>query len=66
MELLIEQGVIPKHALTEVETSNESPKDQRDNVVYELVSTERKYIQDLEALQVSSTRTHNEANVCLR
>lgn len=25
----------------------------RDNVVFELLSTERKYVQDLEALQVS-------------
>ncbi|KAG0759353.1 hypothetical protein G6F57_009267 [Rhizopus arrhizus] len=52
LELLKEQGTIPEHALTEIETSNnDSPKDMRDNVVYELLSTERKYVQDLEALQ---------------
>ncbi|CAO3698705.1 unnamed protein product [Rhizopus stolonifer] len=51
LELLKEQGIIPEQALTEIETSHDSPKDMRDNVVYELVSTERKYVQDLEALQ---------------
>jgi hypothetical protein len=28
------------------------PKDMRGNVVFELLLTERKYVQDLEALQV--------------
>lgn len=32
--------------------TTDSPKDMRDNVVFELLSTERKYVQDLEALQV--------------
>ncbi|KAG1436921.1 hypothetical protein G6F56_013347 [Rhizopus delemar] len=32
LELLKEQGIIPEQALTEVETSHDSPKDMRDNV----------------------------------
>lgn len=52
LELLREQSIIPEHALTNVEAELDSPKDMRYNVVYELLSTERKYVQDLEALQV--------------
>ncbi|KAG1145481.1 hypothetical protein G6F37_005476 [Rhizopus arrhizus] len=51
LELLREQSIIPEHALTNVEAELDSPKDMRYNVVYELLSTERKYVQDLEALQ---------------
>ncbi|KAI8981878.1 hypothetical protein BDF20DRAFT_863738 [Mycotypha africana] len=48
-----EKGIIHVESLSEedVLTNPATPKDLRDNVVYELVSTERKYVQDLESLQ---------------
>lgn len=50
--MLEENGVISVKSITESALTSESPKDMRDNVVFELLSTERKYVQDLEALQV--------------
>lgn len=53
LDLLEEQGIIHVDTLTESTCLTfESPKDMRDNVVFELLSTERKYVQDLESLQV--------------
>ncbi|OAC98733.1 hypothetical protein MUCCIDRAFT_149671 [Mucor lusitanicus CBS 277.49] len=52
LDLLEEQGIIHVDTLTESTCLTfESPKDMRDNVVFELLSTERKYVQDLESLQ---------------
>lgn len=57
MDLLEEQGIIHVDTLTESTCLTiESPKDMRDNVVFELLSTERKYVQDLETLQVGYSR----------
>lgn len=50
--MLEENGAISVKSITESALTSESPKDMRDNVVFELLSTERKYVQDLEALQV--------------
>lgn len=53
LELLQEQGTIPENALEYKETNHDLPRDMRDNVVLELLSTERKYFNDLQALQAS-------------
>lgn len=50
--MLEEKGTISVNSLTESALTTDSPKDMRDNVVFELLSTERKYVQDLEGLQV--------------
>lgn len=52
LDLLEEKGTISVKSITESALTFDSPKDMRDNVVFEMVSTERKYVQDLEALQV--------------
>ncbi|KAI8972156.1 hypothetical protein BDB01DRAFT_900585 [Pilobolus umbonatus] len=49
LDLLEEKGIISVKSLDEA--CMNQPKDMRDNVVFELLSTERKYVQDLEALQ---------------
>ncbi|RCI03698.1 hypothetical protein CU098_002880, partial [Rhizopus stolonifer] len=50
LDMLEEQGIIEVISVQSGLTSD-SPKGMRDNVVFELLSTERKYVQDLEALQ---------------
>ncbi len=53
LDLLEENETISVKSITESALTIDSPKDMRDNVVFEMVSTERKYVQDLEALQVN-------------
>ncbi|KAI8375671.1 hypothetical protein EDC96DRAFT_303477 [Choanephora cucurbitarum] len=48
---LLEQKEIIEVISQESGNTSDSPKGMRDNVVFELLSTERKYVQDLEALQ---------------
>lgn len=50
LQLLEERGIIS--SLNDHRNSY-TPKDTRDKVVHELLETERKYVQDLEILQVS-------------
>ena len=52
LDLLEENGTISVKSISESNLTKDSPKDMRDNVVFEMVSTERKYVQDLEGLQV--------------
>lgn len=59
LDLLEEKGTISVKSIKESALSTDSPKDMRDNVVYELLSTERKYVQDLEGLQVSELNNDN-------
>ncbi|KAI7894005.1 uncharacterized protein EV154DRAFT_499888 [Mucor mucedo] len=51
LDLLEEKGTISVKSIKESALTTDSPKDMRDNVVFELLSTERKYVQDLEGLQ---------------
>lgn len=62
LDLLEEKGTISVKSIKESALSTDSPKDMRDNVVYELLSTERKYVQDLEGLQVSELNNDNNNN----
>jgi hypothetical protein len=55
LDLLEQEGIISVTSL-EINDVN-TPKDMRGNVVFELLSTERKYVQDLEALQVILNRS---------
>lgn len=50
LQLLEERGIIS--SFTNNRNSLNAPKDTRDKVVHELLETERKYVQDLEILQV--------------
>lgn len=52
LDMLEENGTISVQSMKESALTTDSPKDMRDNVVFELLSTERKYVQDLEGLQV--------------
>lgn len=51
LQLLEEKGIIDPSCL-EANAANTPLKDTRDKVVHELLETERKYVQDLEILQV--------------
>lgn len=51
MQLLEEKGIISTSDSANRNSLN-APKDTRDKVVHELLETERKYVQDLEILQV--------------
>ncbi|GAA5810275.1 hypothetical protein MFLAVUS_003695 [Mucor flavus] len=51
LDMLEENGTISVQSMKESALTTDSPKDMRDNVVFELLSTERKYVQDLEGLQ---------------
>ncbi|KAI8382422.1 hypothetical protein BD560DRAFT_365030 [Blakeslea trispora] len=48
---ILEEKEIIEVISQESGNTSDSPKGMRDNVVFELLSTERKYVQDLEALQ---------------
>lgn len=54
VEMLEEQGIVtlpaPNHS---ADTTTTAPKDTRDKIVIELLETERKYVEDLETLQVN-------------
>ena len=52
LQLLEEKGVITSEGFKNNRNSFNEPKDTRDKVVLELLETERKYVQDLELLQV--------------
>jgi cell division control protein 24 len=47
---LDDRGIITVKSMDEI--TDDGPKDTRDKVVLELLETERKYVQDLETLQV--------------
>jgi cell division control protein 24 len=54
VEMLEGRGIValpaPNHC---ADTTTTAPKDTRDKIVIELLETERKYVEDLETLQVS-------------
>lgn len=52
LDLLEDKEIISVPSIAESTLTIDTPKDMRDNVVFEMISTERKYVQDLEALQV--------------
>lgn len=52
LQLLEEKGIICTKDSANRNSLN-APKDTRDKVVHELLETERKYVQDLEILQVT-------------
>lgn len=54
LQLLEERGIIS--SFTNNRNSLNAPKDTRDKVVHELLETERKYVQDLEILQVKQKK----------
>lgn len=64
LDLLEDKEIISVPSIAESTLTIDTPKDMRDNVVFEMISTERKYVQDLEALQVitiiSSCWTHTQ------
>ncbi|CAO3657680.1 unnamed protein product [Mucor hiemalis] len=51
LDLLEDKEIISVPSIAESTLTIDTPKDMRDNVVFEMISTERKYVQDLEALQ---------------
>ncbi|KAI8640044.1 hypothetical protein BD408DRAFT_404414 [Parasitella parasitica] len=51
LQLMEEKGIISTNDSANRNSSN-APKDTRDKVVHELLETERKYVQDLEILQI--------------
>ncbi|KAI7862238.1 hypothetical protein BDF14DRAFT_1858476 [Spinellus fusiger] len=51
LSLLEEQGIISVNTATNRNSDPNAPKNMRDKVVVEFLETERKYVQDLEALQ---------------
>lgn len=53
LQLLEEKGIISCFDSNNRNSTN-TPKDTRDKVVHELLETERKYVQDLEVLQVKN------------
>lgn len=59
MQLLEEKGIISTSDSANRNSLN-APKDTRDKVVHELLETERKYVQDLEILQVVSLKLTEE------
>lgn len=54
LQLLEDKGIISSQCANQDSCPVVPPKDIRDQVVLELLSTERKYVQDLETLQVSN------------
>lgn len=53
LQLLEDKGLISSPSSYCPSSASSLAKDTRDQVVLELLSTERKYVQDLEILQVS-------------